>query len=97
MQAKGDWVIVCRRSIPNEKMLKSGVILPYSRDEEFYSASVVSIGEAYEEESKIHKGDYVFVRNGNGIKVGNVKAGEYYAVDYMDVICVLEEDDEDAN
>lgn len=96
MQAKGDWVIVCRKSIPER--IVGGIIIPNTNDEEFWEGIVVSIGEENEEDSKLSKGDYVLVaKSGSkpGTLVGSTKAGELFAVGYYDILCVVTDEEID--
>ncbi len=92
MKAKGDWVIVCRRSIPER--IVNHIIIPICVDQEFWEGVVHSVGENNEGEGLV-QGDYVLVDNNVvKIKVGSVKAGEMFAVTYDDIICVVEDEDE---
>lgn len=94
MKAKGDWILVCRRAIPNEVLSTGGVIIPQIHEDEYFEGVVHSVGE-FLEDLKINKGDYVLMRNaGNKIKVGSVKAGEIYALEYDDLIAVVGDDEE---
>lgn len=96
MKAKGTWIIVCRRPIPSEHKLESGIILPQSlHDDDMFEGVIHSVGD-YLEDLKVNPGDYVLMRNsGNKIKVGAVKAGELFAMEYDDLLCVLNEEDDE--
>jgi len=96
MKAKGSWLLICRRFIPNEvRHSLGGIILPNNPNEdEYFEGTIHSVGE-YCEDIKLNKGDYVLVRNaGNKIKVASTKAGEIYAMEYDDVLCVVDDQDD---
>lgn len=95
MKAKGNFVIVCRRSF-KEEVLESGLIISSDPDKlMFFEGVVMSVGTYCKEDLGLAVGDHVLVRDRGGkIELGFNKPGKIFAVEDDDIICVLGEEDE---
>lgn len=90
--AKGDHVLVVRKEKSERRI--GGIILPNTLDEKIFQATILSVGTDLED-MKLHDGDAVLVTNfPNKTEIGKNKDGTIYAVDSEDIICSLEDYDE---
>lgn len=95
LKAFGDYIIICvNDSLFAPKYDDINIIFNNSElDKDFIIGRVSSVGENVE---GLYNGDIVLVdANTNLINIGSNKAGVIYAVEAIDIICSIEDMDED--
>lgn len=94
MKGKGQYVIVCRKHSEEPTIAGKIYIPPSLSNDDFFEAVIVHGGMDMEDYG-LNTGDRILVRNTNAkIKIGKNKEGDIYAVEYDDIICSLEPDDD---
>lgn len=94
MKGKGEHLIVCRKH--NEEITVAGRIYipPSVANDGFFEAVVINAG-MYGGDYEINADDRLLIRTmSNKLKIGKTKEGDIYAVEYEDVLCSLESDDD---
>lgn len=94
MQGKGEHLII-RKQVNAESTTAGKIYIPPSIANDAFFEGVVVHGGMHGEDYGLNRDDRVLVRNTiNNIQIGKTKEGNVYAVEYENILCSLEPDDD---